>query len=71
MAQMQAAFMDNWIKTTGKVLQGEAYFPKLEPVGEALGQVFTSSPSGGGDSMQLMYLLSIAAAEKTIDLSAA
>jgi len=70
-AQMQAAFMDNWIKTTGKVLQGEAYFPKLESVGEALGQVFTSSPSGGGDSMQLMYLLSITAAERTIDLSAA
>ena len=70
-AQMQAGFMDNWIKTTGKVLQGEAYFPKLEPAGEALGQVFTSSPSGGGDSMQLMYLLSITAAEKTIDLSAA
>jgi cardiolipin synthase len=70
-AQMQAAFMDNWIKTTGKVLQGEAYFPALEPVGTALGQVFTSSPSGGGDSMQLMYLLSITAAEHTIDLSAA
>ena len=70
-AQMQAAFMDNWIKTTGKVLQGEAYFPELEPMGEALGQVFTSSPSGGGDSMQLMYLLSITAAERTIDLSAA
>ena len=70
-AQMQSAFMDNWIKTTGKVLQGEAYFPELEPMGEALGQVFTSSPSGGGDSMQLMYLLSITAAERTIDLSAA
>ena len=70
-AQMQSAFMDNWIKTTGEVLQGEAYFPELEPMGEALGQVFTSSPSGGGDSMQLMYLLSITAAERTIDLSAA
>jgi cardiolipin synthase len=70
-AQMQAAFMDNWIKTTGKVLQGVEYFPPLQPDGEALGQVFTSSPSGGGDSMQLMYLLSITAAEKTIDISAA
>ena len=70
-AQMQAAFMDNWIKTSGKVLQGVEYFPALEPAGEALGQVFTSSPSGGGDSMQLMYLLSITAAEKTVDLSAA
>jgi cardiolipin synthase len=70
-AQMQAAFMDNWIKTTGKVLQGEAYFPPLTPVGDAQAQVFTSSPSGGAESMQLMYLLSITAAERTIDLAAA
>ena len=69
-AQMQAAFLDNWSKTTGKVLQGADYFPALEPRGEAIAQVFTSSPSGGGDSMQLMYLLSITAAEHTIDLSA-
>jgi cardiolipin synthase len=69
-AQMQAAFMDNWIKTTGIVLQGEEYFPALTAVGEARAQVFTSSPSGGGDSMLLMYLLSITAAKSTIDLSA-
>jgi len=69
-AQMQAAFMDNWIKTTGKVLQGDAYFPALNAQGEASAQVFSSSPSGGGDSMLLMYLLAITAAEKTIDLSA-
>ena len=69
-AQMQAAFMDNWIKTTGTVLQGKEYFPALTAVGDARAQVFTSSPSGGGDSMLLMYLLSITAAEQTIDLSA-
>jgi len=69
--QMQAAFLDNWIKTTGKVLQGVEYFPPVEPAGDQLAQVFTSSPSGGGESMALMYLLSITAAEKTIDLSAA
>jgi cardiolipin synthase len=70
-AQMQAAFMDNWIKTEGKVLQGPEYFPPLARAGDALAQVFTSSPSGGGDSMQLMYLMSITAAEHGIDLSAA
>ena len=69
-AQMQAAFLDNWIKTTGKVLQGADYFPALEPRGEAIDQVFTSSPCGGGDSMQMMNLLSITAEEHTIDLSA-
>jgi cardiolipin synthase len=69
-AQMQAAFLDNWIKATGRVLQGEDYFPPLEAIGEARAQVFTASPTGGGDSMQLMYLLSITAATRTIDLAA-
>jgi len=69
-AQMQAAFLDNWIKATGTVLQGADYFPRLEPVGDARGQVFTASPTGGGESMQLMYLMSITAAMRTIDLSA-
>jgi cardiolipin synthase len=70
-AQMQAAFMDNWIKTTGKVLQGEDYFPSLPPEGGASAQVFTSSPRGGADSMVLMYLMAIVASRQTIDLSAA
>jgi cardiolipin synthase len=69
-AQMQTAFSDNWIKTTGEVLQGERYFPTLRSHGEALAQVFTSSPSGGADSMVLMYLLAISSSTKTIDLSA-
>jgi cardiolipin synthase len=69
-AQMQAAFLDNWIKATGSVLQGERYFPPLTPSGDARGQVFTASPTGGGESMQLMYLMSITAATRTIDLSA-
>jgi cardiolipin synthase len=69
-AQMQAAFMDNWIKATGGVLRGEAYFPPLTPEGDAAGQVFTSSPTGGADSMLLMYLLAFSSATKTIDLAA-
>ena len=32
--------------------------------------MFSSSPSGGSESMQLMYLLAITAASKSIDLSA-
>lgn len=34
-------------------------------------QMFSSSPSGGSESMQLMYLMTITAAVRTIDLSAA
>lgn len=70
-AQIQAAFVDNWMKTSGRVLQGDGYFPPLQPAGDRLAQMFISSPRAGGDSMQLMYLLALAAAERTIDLSAA
>ena len=70
-AQMQAVFLDNWIKVTGDVLHGADYFPELPPGGPVFAQMFSSSPSGGSESMQLMYLLAITAASKSIDLSAA
>lgn len=65
-AQMQAAFMDNWIKTSGEVLHGEDYFPPLEPVGGHYAQVFKSSSAEGSESVRLMYLLSIASARKSV-----
>jgi cardiolipin synthase len=70
-AQVQAAFNDNWIKTTGVVLNGEDYFPPLERVGEMDAHMFIASPAGGSESMHLMYLMAIAAAERSIDLEAA
>jgi cardiolipin synthase len=70
-AQMQAVFLDNWIKSTGEVLHGEAYFPALPTTGTAAAQMFSSSPSGGSESMQLMYLFAITAAQHSIHLSSA
>jgi cardiolipin synthase len=69
-AQLQAAFNDNWIKSTGEVLNGAAYFPPLEPAGAMDAHLFMASPSGGSESMHLMFLMAIAAAEHTIDLAA-
>ena len=70
-AQMQAVFMENWLKVSGQVMHGEAYFPALQRLGDTDAQVFSSSPSGGSESMQLMYQLSITAAKDAIDLSSA
>ena len=69
-AQMQAAFIDNWIKTTGHVLNGEEYFPPLAPAGDMDGHLFISSPDGGSESMHLMYLMAIAATRETLDVHA-
>lgn len=68
---MQAVFMDNWIKATGDVLHGPDYFPEIAPVGEGVAHMFSSSPSGGSDDMQLMYLMAITAATHTIHLASA
>lgn len=80
-AQMQAVALDNWMKTTGKVLHGADYFPALQPIANnpaddhpadgSPAQMFSSSPSGGSESMELMYLLAITAAKKSIYLSSA
>lgn len=68
--QIQAVFIDNWTKATGMVLDGPEYFPALAPAGDKPAQMFSSSPTGGSESMHLMYLMAITAARKTIDLSA-
>ena len=70
-AQMQSAFMDNWLKTHARVLHGGDYFPRLEPVGPSPAQVFMSSPEEGSESVRLMYLLSIAAARRSVRLGTA
>ncbi|WP_028207966.1 cardiolipin synthase [Paraburkholderia nodosa] len=69
--QMQAVFMDNWVKSTGNVLHGPQYFPAIDAAGNGLAHVFSSSPSGGSDDMELMYLMAITAAARSIHLSTA
>lgn len=67
-AQLQAAFVDNWIEEKGQVLHGEEYFPQLERAGDLAAQVFMGAPQGGIASLEVMYLLAINAAEKSIDI---
>jgi len=68
-AQMQQAFMDNWVETRSELLHGDMYFPRLEPVGSETCQVFKSSAGEGSDSARLMLLISIAAARRHIRIA--
>ena len=70
-AQCQAAFMDNWLKTRSRILHSEEYFPELRPAGSCRAQVFMSSPSEGSESARLMYLLSIASASRSVRIASA
>lgn len=68
-AQVQQAFIDNWMATRAEVLHGDAYFPELPQAGTVTGQVFKSSASEGADSARMMLLLSVAAARKHIRIA--
>jgi cardiolipin synthase A/B len=70
-AQMQSVMLSNWGKTTGRILHGDAYFPPPREAGTQRAQMFHSSRSGGSESMQLMYLIAITAAVKTVDIASA
>ncbi|HET6807063.1 MAG TPA: phospholipase D-like domain-containing protein [Frateuria sp.] len=69
--QMQAVFEDNWITTTGQALLGAQYYPDVPPAGDVAVQTVASSPEGGSENLQLMYLMAIDGARRTIDLEAA
>ena len=65
-AQLQAVFMDNWLKTRGEVLHGPEYFPPLSATGSYAAQAFKSSPRQSDMDIHLMYLLSIAFAQRSL-----
>src|SRR6202012_3863037 len=68
-AELQAAFLDNWLRTNGSVLHGNDYFPTLADAGSYKAQAFKSSVRGGSESARLMYLMSIASAAKSVRLA--
>jgi cardiolipin synthase len=70
-AQMQAIFGQNWLATTGEALLGPEYYPEVPHRGDLAVQAFASSPDGGSENMQLMYLMAINGARHRIDLEAA
>ena len=68
-AQLQAAFAANWLKTEGEILFGERFFPALDARGDATAQAFHSSPEGARENTRLVFLSAIAAARKNIRIA--
>jgi cardiolipin synthase len=63
---LQGAFIDSWLETTGELLGGDGFLPRVEVRGDTPAQFVKSSPVGGSFQNYLLYLLSITAAKKSI-----
>ena len=66
------AFADNWLEATGEVLIGDGYLPELPEQDDGGPMMVVRSSAGVGDSnAEALYYLAIAAARRTLDLTAA
>ena len=66
-AQLQGAFVDNWLEATGAALGGPEYFPwPIEAKGTVESQIVRSSPAGGSVAMYTMFLLAMSSARRSI-----
>jgi cardiolipin synthase len=68
-AQMQAAFQENWSEVTGDLLVGDRYFPLLPARGGVPAAVVASSPGFSSSAVQILYSVAISAAQKTISIA--
>ena len=63
---LQTGFVQNWLATTGEIVTGPRYFPKIEPAGPIAVQTIISSPAGGSSAVRTMYYLSIVSAQRKL-----
>ncbi|WP_162271406.1 phospholipase D-like domain-containing protein [Luteitalea pratensis] len=67
-APLLSGFAQNWLRTTGEIIQGAEFFPSIEASGPLALQVIHSSPDAGSSSARLMYYLAIVSARRKIDI---
>ncbi|HKO54302.1 MAG TPA: phospholipase D-like domain-containing protein [Thermoanaerobaculia bacterium] len=67
-AELQAAFFDNWSRTTGRVIARHDLFPPLERAGDTPLHVAYASPRGTLSAVQRLYYFAIATAREEIIL---
>lgn len=67
-AQLQAAFSENWVEETGDVPAGEQFFPELEHAGDSKAHAVYTTPAGSPSAVELLHYLAIRAARERITI---
>jgi cardiolipin synthase len=70
-AQMQAAFAENWRKAAAEALMGERFYPELAQVGDLAVQLVKSSAPHGSQDLHQMLMMAIASATDHIRIGMA
>jgi cardiolipin synthase len=68
-AQLQAAFQENWSEVRGEALVGSKFFPALERAGPTVSQVVGSTWRTPSSASKFLYSVAISAARRRVWLS--
>src|SRR5262249_49374742 len=63
---LQTGFAQNWLNTTGELVNGPAFFPKIDPSNSIAVQTVLSSPEIGSSAVRILYYLAIVSAQKKL-----
>jgi len=67
-AQMQSIFSEDWTFTTGEVLAGDKFYPRIEPAGEVAAQAIKVSRGDSSSLAAMLYYVAIQSARKSIHI---
>jgi cardiolipin synthase len=67
-AQMQAIFSEDWTFTTGEILAGDTFYPRLEHVGAMQAQAIKSHRGDASSLPQMLYFMAIQSARRSIHI---
>jgi cardiolipin synthase A/B len=65
-AQLQEAFADDWLFTTGESLRGDEWFPKPEPAGQVLARGVPDGPDEDHEKLRWTLLGALAIARHSV-----
>ncbi|MDQ2870719.1 MAG: cardiolipin synthase [Acidobacteriota bacterium] len=65
-AQMQAIFSEDWTYTTGEILAGDGFYPKIENAASIQAQAIKSSRGDSSSLAKMLYYVAIQSAAKSI-----
>ena len=67
-AQLQEAFADDWMFTTGEALRGELWFPQLPKAGPVLARAVTDGPDEDFEKLRWTLLGALAIARHSVQI---
>ena len=65
-AQMQAIFSEDWTYTTGEILAGDKFYPRIEHAAAVQAQAIKASRGDSSSLAKMLYYVAIQSAKKTI-----